>query len=241
MSQIIKEFQSSTNHKKIFCFPFAGGYSVSFRPLNTYLQDFFHILAIEPPGHGTNRTKLNDNFEELVNIYIQELTPLLDGVDFALFGHSMGGLIVYRLAQEMEKKGVFPRAIFISATKPPQHKYTNISNFDDTHLINYLIKLGGIPKELVQSKELLQFFLPIFRADFKALETFKHNDHTLLQSPVHIFNGKLDHMCFQHSSGWNRWANEVHFHNFSGGHMFLNSEVEEVAKKIRLILNNNSL
>ncbi|MDB5084186.1 MAG: lchAD, partial [Bacilli bacterium] len=85
-------------------------------------------------------------------------------------------------------------------------------------------------------KEALEFFLPTFRADFKALETFQHADHTQLQSPVHIFNGDQDAHCFKDAFSWKEWAHLVQFYTFEGGHMFLLSETEKVSKTIQFIL-----
>lgn len=235
MTQLIKSFEPSSDKIQLLCFPFAGGYSVSFRPLHAHLQDYCQVLAIEPPGHGTNRLPLVENLEKLVDKYIEELVPIL-GKSFALFGHSMGGLVAYRAAQKLERRGIFPQAIFISAVQPPQARYENVTDLEDEAFLDYVISIGGIPSELLQEKEFLSFFLPAFRADFKALETFEHTDRTLLQSPVHIFNGEQDEKCAKEAFGWKKWAHRVRFHQFQGGHMFLLSETEEVAKTVQWIL-----
>ncbi|RCK09747.1 hypothetical protein DT075_33400 [Bacillus licheniformis] len=61
---------------QLICFPFAGGYSASFRPLHEHLKTDFDMLAIEPPGHGTNRMALVDNLEKLADLYIAYAKPL---------------------------------------------------------------------------------------------------------------------------------------------------------------------
>lgn len=88
--------------------------------------------------------------------------------------------------------GIFPEHIFISAACPPDYKKEIVSDLTDNDFLQYLIKLGGIPSELSKEKDFLELFLPVIRSDFKAIELFEHEDYTLIESPVHIFNGVSD-------------------------------------------------
>jgi external thioesterase TEII len=235
MSRLIQQISSSSTNAQLICFPFAGGYSASFRPLQPLLQDHCDLLVAEPPGHGCNRMPLVESLEALVDMYMGDLIPKL-GKPFVLFGHSMGGLVVYRLAQKLEQKGVFPDAVIISAVQPPHTKRKTLSHLDDAAFLNYVIDIGGVPAELVKAREVLEYFLPAIKADFKALETFEHSDHSLIQAPVHILNGEKDAPCMQDAAGWRQWAKQIRFYTFHGGHMFLLTETERVAKTIRSIL-----
>ncbi|PZE20564.1 thioesterase II family protein [Paenibacillus xerothermodurans] len=237
MSRLIQQLGwSSTQNMSLICFPFAGGYSASFRPLQTCLQDRYHFLVAEPPGHGTNLMPLVDDMETLVELYLTALRPALVK-PFVLFGHSMGGLVIYRLAQKLERQGIFPQALIISAVQPPHIHRNVVTHLDDSAFLDHVIGIGGIPPELVQYKELLDYFVPAFRADFKALETFKHTDHSLIHSPVHIFNGSEDEKCMADAPGWRQWFySEPTFHVFQGGHMFLLSQTDAVAASIQSII-----
>lgn len=117
MVQLFKSFDT-TEKTQLICFPFAGGYSASFRPLHTYLQGECEMLAAEPPGHGTNQMSPVEDFEQLVSLYKQELNLHPDR-PFVLFGHSMGGMVAFRLAQKLEREGIYPQAVIISAIQPP--------------------------------------------------------------------------------------------------------------------------
>ncbi|TDF92727.1 thioesterase II family protein [Paenibacillus piri] len=235
MSRLIHQLSGSPADIKLVCFPFAGGYSAAFRPLKPLLQNDCDIFAAEPPGHGSNRMPLVESLETLADIYLEDLIPQLDK-PLVLFGHSMGGLVAYRLAQKLEQRGISPEAVIISAVQPPHTRRKPLTHLDDGAFLDYVIGIGGIPAELVQAREVLEFFLPAMRADFKALETFEHTDHSLLQAPVHILNGEKDGPCMQDAEGWRRWTQRIRFHTFQGGHMFLLSEMERVAKTIQSIL-----
>jgi external thioesterase TEII len=235
MSRLIQQLSSSSTNVQLICFPFAGGYSATFRPLQPLLQDHCDLLVAEPPGHGSNRMPLVERLETLVDIYLEALIPQL-GKPLVLFGHSMGGLVVYRLAQKLEQRGIFPEAVIISAVQPPHTRRKTLTHLDDGAFLDYVIDIGGVPAELVKAREVLEYFLPAIRADYKALETFEHTDHSLLQAPVHILNGEKDEPCMQDAAGWRQWTKRIRFHTFQGGHMFLLSETERVAKTIQSIL-----
>jgi len=206
--------------------------------LQYYLQDHCRLLAVEPPGHGTNRMDLVDNLEKLVDIYMNELIPRLEG-SFVFFGHSREGVFVYRLAQKLEQQSIFPKAVIISAVQPPHIRPERVTHFDDDRFLNHVISIGGIPDELLNERAMLEFFLPAFRSDFIALETFSTADTTVLQSPVHVFNGQQDEQCLNVAWGWREWADQIWFHQFQGGHKFFLSEIGAVAQRIRSILTSS--
>jgi external thioesterase TEII len=235
MNRLIRQLSTSSTNIQLICFPFAGGYSATFRPLQPLLQDHCDLLVAEPPGHGSNRMPLVESLETLVDIYLEALIPQL-GKPLVLFGHSMGGLVVYRLAQQLEQRGIFPEAVIISAVQPPHTRRKTLTHLDDGAFLDYVIDIGGVPAELVKERAVLEYFLPTIRADFKALETFEHTNHNLLHASVHILNGEKDEPCMQDAAGWRRWTNRIRFHTFQGGHMFLLSETERVAKTIQSIL-----
>lgn len=239
MNDLIKRFGYPSDHTHFICFPFAGGYSAAFRPLHDSLQDRFEVLAAEPPGHGSNRSPLVDDLERLVSMYEAALLPQLRK-PFILFGHSMGGIVAFRLAQILESKGFFPEAVIISAVQPPDIKRPVRSQMEDGAFADYVIGLNGIPPELAKNREMLGFFLPPFRSDFKALETFRPSDMTRVQSEMHIFNGNEDEACVLDADGWARWGQRVAFHRFPGGHMYLQSETKQVSDTIRSLFASSS-
>lgn len=237
MSRLIQPLNHlPSNNLQLICFPFAGGYSASFRPLYQFLKESCNFYVAEPPGHGTSPLQLEEDFEELVDMYLSAMIPILNK-PFVLFGHSMGGLIVYRLAQRLEQLDYFPERLIISGVQPPHIGRKKVSHMDDDNFLDYVINIGGIPAELVKAREVLNYFLPPLKADFKALESFEHLNQTRIKAPVHIFNGEQDAPCMAVKVGWEKWVNVSRYHTFNGGHMFLQSETGKVAQSIEGIFN----
>lgn len=234
----LRQLKPSTNGKHLICFPFAGGYSTAFRPMAQHFDSEWGVIAVEPPGHGMNRLPLMDNMDELVDFYMEHLTPKL-GAPFALFGHSMGALIVYMMAQRLEKIGLFPEVVFASGANPPDIVRFQTTHLNEQEFIDYVYSLGGLSKELLENRELLDLFLPVLRADFTAVERFNHQEKTLVQAPVHVFSGRQDERCTpEMAKGWGQWVRKADFYEFNDGHMFILSEPERVAKQVTQILHS---
>ncbi|MBR0580348.1 thioesterase II family protein [Bacillus altitudinis] len=235
MNQLFKTFEKKSDLIQLICFPFAGGYSASYRPLFEQLKDTAEVTAAEPPGHGTNLMPLETSIDRLAELYKEGLTGKLNR-PFILFGHSMGGLVVYRLTQLLEKEGIDPAAVVISAIQPPQTKRQILTHLSNEAFVQHIAEMGGIPKELLENKPMMDYFTPSLRADYQALESFQHTDKTIIESPVYLLNGKQDKKCMEDADGWLTWANAIERTDFEGGHMFINTHLEQFAEHMRHVI-----
>ncbi|MGE6631998.1 thioesterase II family protein [Bacillus sp. NPDC077027] len=239
MNELFKTFEQNHELIQLICFPFAGGYSASYRPLFEHLKGCAEVTAAEPPGHGTNQMPLEASIERLTNLYKEGLRGRLNR-PFVLFGHSMGGLVVYRLTQKLEQEGIYPAAVIISAVQPPQTKRRLLTHLSDEEFVKHIAKMGGIPNELLQNKAIMDYFTPSLRADYKALETFQHNDKTKIESPVYLLNGLQDERCIQDADGWSNWIKQLERTDFHGGHMYINTELQQFTEHMRSIIQRAS-
>ncbi|HCO80350.1 alpha/beta fold hydrolase [Bacillus sp. (in: firmicutes)] len=235
MNQLFKTFEKKSDLIQLICFPFAGGYSASYRPLFEQLKDTAEVTAAEPPGHGTNLMPLETSIDRLAELYKEGLTGKLKR-PFILFGHSMGGLVVYRLTQLLEKEGIDPAAVVISAIQPPQTKRQILTHLSNEAFVQHIAEMGGIPKELLENKPMMDYFTPSLRADYQALESFQHTDKTIIESPVYLLNGKQDKKCMEDADGWLTWANAIERTDFEGGHMYINTHLEQFAEHMRHVI-----
>ncbi|MFP7282887.1 MULTISPECIES: thioesterase II family protein [Bacillus] len=235
MNQLFKTFEKKSDLIQLICFPFAGGYSASYRPLFEQLKDTAEVTAAEPPGHGTNLMPLESSIDRLAELYKEGLTGKLNR-PFILFGHSMGGLVVYRLTQLLEKEGIDPAAVVISAIQPPQTKRQILTHLSNEAFVQHIAEMGGIPKELLENKPMMDYFTPSLRADYQALESFQHTDKTIIESPVYLLNGKQDKKCMEDADGWLTWANAIERTDFEGGHMYINTHLEQFAEHMRHVI-----
>lgn len=216
--------------------PFAGGYASSFIPFRKHFNGDWKIIAVNPPGHGSNTSPLIYDLEKLIHLYIEELEPYFHET-FVLFGHSMGGRIVHRMAQILESGGIFPEKVIVSASTPPRSPITQCSELYDEKFLEYVFSLGGIPKEVIMNKELLNSFLPSLRADFEAMENHVYLNEIQLVSPLYVISGTSDESCLPNKAkGWAECSRSIRLIMINAGHMFLINQPHDTALLIEMIL-----
>lgn len=160
----------------------------------------------------------------------QAIQPLLDK-PFALFGHSMGGLIAFELARKLQ-----PQALFVSGCSAPQIPDPNppIHNLPDDEFIKSLQKLNGIPDEVLNSAELMELVLPSLRVDFEVLENYCYTPNgKQLTCPIITYSGLEDsHVNREQLEGWEMHTNNFKLQLFPGDHFFINTERKAVIDSI---------
>lgn len=135
----------------------------------------------------------------------------------------------------LEKEGIDPVAVVISAIQP-QTKRQRLTHLSNEAFVQHIAEMGGIPKELLENKPMMDYFTPSLRADYQALESFQHTDKTIIKSPVYLLNGKQDKKCMEDADGWLTWANAIERTDFEGGHMYINTHLEQFAEHMRHVI-----
>ena len=126
----------------------------------------------------------------LADAMIPEIPPA-----FAFWGHSMGALISFELARELRRRDQpAPLALFLSGRGAPQIPDPDppIFNLPEPEFIAELRRLNGTPRELLDSPELKELFLPTIRADFELVETYEYEPEAPLSCPICAYGGLQD-------------------------------------------------
>ncbi len=219
----------------LFLFPFAGGSSYSYRMFKDIFPKEFSLTSIEYPGRGA---RMRENLlKETQSLVAQSDLTVSRGLHapYFFFGHSMGTLISYLLIKKFQKeKKELPVHLFVSGRGGPSQPPENIRhNLPTDEFWTAVEELGGCPEEVLSSKELKEFFEPILRADFEALETYQYESSAPLNIPITIFLGKDDKVTHEEALLWQRetiYPIEIHY--FEGGHFFIFDHVKEISQLI---------
>lgn len=213
---------------RLFCFPYAGGGALSFRTWPNGLPTTIEVCAVELPGRGTRmRLAPFTRHDPLVEALAQALLPYLDK-PFALFGHSMGGLVSFELARLIRRKyGLLPVHLFVSGRRAPQVPDPDppIHALPEPAFKEELRRLNGTPEAVLENKELMQLLIPILRADFAVLETYVYATEPPLECPITAFGGLQDcKVSCDHLEAWrNQTSASFSLQMLPGDHFFLNS------------------
>ncbi|MDA2157985.1 MULTISPECIES: thioesterase II family protein [Bacillus cereus group] len=227
---------------KLFCLPYAGGSETIYYKWKKYLNLSIQLEPIELKGRGK---RFNEGFyetlEEAVEDIFQNIKDKIVDDEYAIYGHSMGGLLAYELYYKIFSENLrIPKHIFFSGYKSPSiiRSKKQIHTLSDEEFIREVIELGGTPEEVVECEELLQLFIPILRSDFKILEKYIYREKKeKIQCSISILNGKEDDINLEELLAWkNHEGKGFKVYNFEGNHFFLNTNVESVTNIINKIL-----
>ncbi|NJD03457.1 MAG: thioesterase [Ruminiclostridium sp.] len=223
---------------KLFCFPYAGGSSISYKKWKKYLHLSIDLCPVELAGRG-NRTKepCYNNLDETLDDVFNLVKMQIRNSRYALFGHSMGSLIAYELSHKIIKSGYGkPMHLFISGRQAPQTRKESKSmcTLPDEEFKKEIIKLGGTSSNFFEHKELTDIFLPLLKADYKIVESYVYAEkNKKLDCGITVFNGEEDDMALEDIYGWREHTkNELNIYNFKGGHFFINDNAEQIVNII---------
>lgn len=122
------------------------------------------------------------------------LLPYLD-LPFALFGHSLGGLISFELARLLRRDyGKAPVHLFVAGCAAPQLSDSQppIHNLPEPEFVAELRRLKGTPEGVLRQPELMRMLLPCLRADFEMGATYQYAAGEPLACPISAFGGLAD-------------------------------------------------
>jgi len=224
----------------LYCLPYAGGNAFSYRPLEACRPPGLTVSGIELPGRGRRSGEaLRHSLEELADDAFAQLRGNLGTGRYALFGHSMGAALAYLCLQRIRDAGLaLPEALFLSGKAAPgviQDKGRH--RLPRPQFIEMLHNLGGCPPEILQHQELLDYFEPILRADFQAIETWRHRPAEPLPVPLVVLVGREDEVTRDHAAAWSReTSGEFQLHEFDGDHFFIHRHWTRIAALIAATL-----
>jgi medium-chain acyl-[acyl-carrier-protein] hydrolase len=226
---------------RLYCFPHAAGAPLLYKDWPAGLPVGVEMNAILLPGRGKRlREPLYRRMKPLVRDLIEVLLPELNGERFVLFGHSLGGLIAYELAQTLRAEMQPPAALFVSACHAPQRVQDSerLHDLPRVELLTSVQRLNGIPPELLAEEELIDLMLPTLRADLAVYESYDYQDRDPLTCPLIVCGGQDDlRVTPPELAEWRaQAAGDYEFHLFAGDHFYLNQARPQLTNLIGRVL-----
>ena len=211
---------------RLFSFPHAGGGSGAFRGWADRLGDEIELAYVQLPGRESRlREKPFVSMPELIPQLVDAITVHLDR-DCGFYGHSLGAKIAFEVVRELRRRGAkAPAHLFVAACPAPQVRWPHpIMHCLETpdFLDEMQRRYGGIPRQVIEDKELCDLLVPALRADVTMIETYTYTPEAPLDGGITVFGGLSDRMVKESSLA--SWRAQTHggfrLQMASGDHFF---------------------
>ena len=219
---------------RLACFPHAGGSASFFRSWSERLPPDIDLLALQYPGR-------EDRFNEAPATRLEDLADgaalaLRDFADapLALFGHSLGAALAYETALRLESAGAPLRHLFVSAHPAPHRQRGGaLHRGDEAALLEDVRRQGGA-SELLEDADLRALFLPILRADYQAIETYRRAQPIALACALDVLLGEHDEeVSAAEAQAWSDASRTpARLRRFPGGHFYLSEGRDAVIEHL---------
>jgi myxalamid-type polyketide synthase MxaE and MxaD len=223
---------------RLFCFPYAGGGASIFRNWVDAMPREIELCPIQLPGREERlQEEPFTDLSSLVEALLPLLHPHLD-TPFAFFGHSMGAMIGYEVARQLQTQhDLAPAHLFISSRSAPQLVDTEapLRVLPAAAFMDELQRLyGAVPDVIRQNPDLQDVFLPILRADVTLLETHTYTPGEPLNCPISVFGGEQDQSVTRGAlAAWRDHTRSAFTqHMFPGDHFYINHTWEALIHMI---------
>jgi surfactin synthase thioesterase subunit len=227
---------------RLVCLHHAGGGASAYAPWLARLPQDVEVCAVRLPGRESRMGQPpHRSARSAVAEVVETLRPLLaDGLPWALYGHSMGGLLAYEVYTELTALGVpQPLYLAVGATAAPQCREAIPPRLPEGYgraeLVEVLRGYGGTPEEVFRNEELLDLILPVLEADLTLFDAYRP---TLPPQPVRCpllaFAGARDPLVDPaHVAAWEEVAADAFTYRLlDAGHFFLASHADEVLARL---------
>jgi medium-chain acyl-[acyl-carrier-protein] hydrolase len=227
---------------RLLCYPYAGGGAGIYRGWDALATGRVAVVAAQLPGRERRyREPPHRRLEPLAERLVDEMVADRNGAVFdrpyAVFGHSMGGLVAFEVARAARRRGLpGPALVAASGVEAPDYPPSEppLHLLDDEEFATKIEEMGGTPREVLDNPELMRVVLPILRADCEACETYEPAGEPPLDCPIVAFRGEQDTLT--HADGVEQWANHTtgRFRcvAYEGDHFFFRDRREDILAEI---------
>jgi acyl transferase domain-containing protein/NADPH:quinone reductase-like Zn-dependent oxidoreductase/surfactin synthase thioesterase subunit/ubiquinone/menaquinone biosynthesis C-methylase UbiE len=238
--------RSDTATLRVFALPFVGGSASVFAPWPNHLPETVEVVGIEYPGRETRIEEAPmDSVPTLVEELADAMLPYLDR-SFAVYGHSMGGLLAYELTKYLEQQyaevpmkliiGAWPGAglveEYVRSLKGVDPDI-DLDRESDSRVLEVL-RDNGLFTGPVDDDASIKPLMPSVRADLKLLGDYRFENGYALRAPITVLRGTEDPLfTVEQLQGWE----ELTSGGFSlvtvpGDHLFIRGASPEVMRTI---------
>jgi surfactin synthase thioesterase subunit len=227
---------------RLFCFHHAGGGVASFAGWREALEPAVTVFPVQLPGRERRASERRiTDLGTLVDQLDEQIGSWLN-LPYAFFGHSMGALIGYALAQRRVARGHQAPVRLIAGAFPSPSlgaPLGHVANLDDDSVAALLERIGGMSEITRRYPLWTAAAVTLFRDDLRICHSYRPpaGDRPL-PCPVDVCIGAADPLVSRADA--EAWAANTmtgcQVHQFPGGHLFLTESRDQLLSVVRKVL-----
>jgi medium-chain acyl-[acyl-carrier-protein] hydrolase len=214
---------------RLICFSYAGSGPSIFNDWKQLLPPNIDLVGVVYPGReDRSEDPLSTDLRSIASEIARDMQAFLDK-PFAFFGHSMGAYVCFEVAEMLAATGALPEHLFLSGAGAPHTPEPDLlHHLSSAQLLTRLVRMNGIPAEVLRCPELVKWLLPILRADFTACESYRYLPVAPSRCPMSVFGGSNDaRVTPDRLHAWKQLSGvSFSVRMFEGDHFFLRAHKE---------------
>nr|WP_255570236.1 alpha/beta fold hydrolase [Cohnella sp. CFH 77786] len=189
--------------------PYAGASAAIYMKWKRALAPGIECVPLELAGRGIRSGEpFYAGMKEAADDALEKLLAQIDSRSpYAVFGHSMGAMILFEVCLLL-RDGKFPppAALFFSGRPAPDlpRAAVPIHKLPDREFAERILEMGATSPEVFAHRGLMNVFVPILRADFRLVETYRYEEKGLLPWELTILAGSEEQWSDEELEGWRR-------------------------------------
>ncbi|MFI7322847.1 thioesterase II family protein [Streptomyces venezuelae] len=225
---------------RLIAFPHAGGACGAYRQWQAWTDPGLEVRAVRYPGRAGRFTEPPYTRCEPLARDIAACLQMVADLPLVLFGHSMGALVAFEVAVELERTyGIRPAHLIVSGAPAPHLPSVTPgmrSDAGDAELVEAMRALGGSSEDVLNEPDLVALLLPAMRADLAIGESYRPRARTRVAAPLTAMSGVDDGDATPDAvQEWQAYTEGTfRRRSFPGGHFYLHDEqARQVFDRVR--------
>jgi surfactin synthase thioesterase subunit len=241
--QWLRRFHPATDASagvRMVCFPHAGGSALYYRAIFAALGPSVSVYSVQYPGRQDRIAE--PCIEDLATLSARIFKAVLPLADRPLvfFGHSMGALVAYEVALELERVAgtVLDRLVVSGRVAPSQHPADQFHRLGDQAVIDRCRAIGGSQSQALDNPAVLELIRPALIGDWTAVETYRPEPGLRLHTPIHGMVGDDDPVAsIEQMRAWqDHTTGPFDLQVFPGGHFYLDERPDTAVAAVGALI-----
>lgn len=220
--------------KYCFIFSHAGALRSDYKNLENSLRPYYKCFYYL--RENSNCLNWQDTIQSSFEFVKNHLKDPND--QYIILGHSMGAMQAYFTTRLLEKYNIKQASrVILSGMCPPTpdnvSELSKLMTLNEDDFTNEIIRFGGIPEQIIERKDLLDFFMTRIKDDIAKMKGVEATSDKI-KSKVLCLSGIEDKKySFSKMSEWAKFTtHSLETKIFNGGHFYIINLYQEVAEYI---------